>query len=109
MDDSKNSFVVSVLLRSEHVPPLSTELQRWQELVVAVDAFNEEDALKRAMTLARQSECTYFSVTGDQVRWIVEGVAGVWASQAKLPDNIEVFSRFLRMEEGQSLLKPLED
>ena len=109
MDASKNSFVVSVLLRGEHTPPLPFEVQRWQELVIAVDGRDEAEARQRAIVLAKQNETEYVSVTGDQVRWLVEAIAGVWRLEEHLPDGTEVLSRFLRASEGMSLLRPFDD
>jgi hypothetical protein len=108
MRDSESSFVVSVLLRGEHCPPLPPDERLWQETVLSVRAADEEAARSRALEIARQSECEYESVTGDTVRWVVESVAGAWRFEGELPDGAELFSRFLRATEGESLLKPFE-
>lgn len=110
MPASKTSFVASVLVRGDHVPPLPLAQQRWQEVVVVVQAHDEAEARAGAFARVQQDEaCEYVSVTGHQVQWSAQAVAGIWASPHDLPDGATLFSRFLRATEAQSLLEPFEE
>jgi len=102
-------FSVSVLLQSVHNPPLALSEQRWLEVIFCVTAEDDETAKQIAGKYAARYESEYQSMSGDQVRWSVCGFGGTHALEIEIAEGTELFSRFLRAEEGTSLLTPFED
>lgn len=101
-------FAVSILFKSVHQRPSKDEAL-WEESIRLIQAATEEDAARRAEALGKRAEVEY-KVTDDNVRWTfvkVERVCEI--DQQKLVDGIELFSRFLRNSEVESMSRPFED
>jgi hypothetical protein len=101
-------FAVNQLFESVHDGrPAADAL--WEERVVLVQAADEAEARRRGEILGRAEEHEYRSATGDQVRWTFRQVERVYPIDAEvLEDGTEVFARFLRSCEVESLLTPFK-
>lgn len=105
-----NSYSVSILLRAIYHPDVPSLNRRWMELVYLVPAYSENLARKAAVDLAHDYESSYQTTSGVLIVWKVVGCAGVWVSaNVSVNQPMELFSRFLREAEGESLLKPFDD
>jgi hypothetical protein len=102
-------FSAAILLRSEaaHRAPADS---LWEESVVLVEAESEEHALKIATEIGRGQETSY-SVEGQaDLRWVFDRVESVFQIESdELRSGTELFSRFLRASEVESLLTPFDD
>jgi hypothetical protein len=101
-------FAVNLLYESLHEPPASQNL--WEERIIIVQADSEESALHQGETLAKAEEHEYISAQGDRVRWLFRGVERVFPIDAEhLSQGTEVFARFLKASEVQSILQKFPD
>ena len=101
-------FAASLLFRSSHVPT-DTRPAIWEESVRIIEAETESEALKEAERIGAFAIHTYETERG-LVIWTFEKVERVYSIQdEELRSGSEVFSRFLRDAEVQSLLEPFED
>lgn len=102
-------FSVSFLYRSEHTPDDDKE-PRWLESIRLIDALSEEDAEAQAKQIARSDEHSYEVDSGVTVTWIFMSIERVFQiDSTSLASGTEVFSRFLRSSEAESLLRPFDD
>jgi len=100
-------FCASALSVSEH-PNGSPPLERlWEEHLFLVEADNADDAKTKAGKVARSQECSYVSADGSKVTWRFERIWKVHELDSKPTDGVEVFSRFLKESEVQSILSPV--
>jgi hypothetical protein len=101
-------FAVNLLYRSSHIPT-ETKPTIWEESIRIIEAPTESEALKEAERIGSSKAHTY-EVEGGLIIWTFERVERVYAIEdEELRSGSEVFSRFLRDSEVQSLLKPFED
>lgn len=101
-------FSASLLFRSVHQQPRQGEVL-WEESIRLIQASTEEEAAQRAEALGKRTEAQY-KVKDDKVRWTfvrIERVCEIDPQQ--LTDGTELFSRFLRDSEVESLSRPFED
>ena len=69
----------------------------WEESIIVVDALNEEQAQKKAETLAKKEAVSYQAISGEQVEWNFVGVMDSHEiSDEIIKEGTEIFSRFLR-------------
>ena len=102
-------FGVSLLFKSVHNGQ-SAEDALWEDSIVLIRAESRDLAQKQAEILGKGEEHEYVSATGDQVKWTFQGVESVHEIVDDTPENgTEVFSRFLRAREVESLLAPLKE
>jgi|ERR1051326_1316184 hypothetical protein len=88
-------------VREDRAEPL------WEEQFVLVSGESEADAESRAQQIGKQHEHTY-RAQGSIIRWTFRAVHRIHAIEESLGDGTEVFSRFLRAAEVESLAKPFE-
>jgi Domain of unknown function (DUF4288) len=101
-------FAVNLLYESVHEPPASQNL--WEERIIIVQADSDESALHQGESLAKAEEHDYVSAQGNHVRWIFRGVERVFPIDAEqLSHGTEVFARFLKTSEVQSILEKFPD
>ncbi len=82
----------------------------WEERLILVQADSESQARTKAELFGKQEEHEYVSATGDRVHWVfrrIEKVAPIDAPT--LEDGTELFSRFLKGAEVQSILSLIRD
>lgn len=103
-------FCVAALSVSEH-PDGSVQPQErlWEEDFFLVVADNAGEARAKAEKLARKEEGTYEAANRSSVSWEFKAVSAVYQLDGAPADGAEVFSRFLRDPEVQSLLTPFAD
>jgi|SRR5580693_1463133 hypothetical protein len=95
-------FCVSALSVSEH-PDGSVASSNRLWVISAEDAV---DAKAKAELLARREQCTYNNSDGAKVSWEFKAISTVYQLENAPTDGSEVFSRFLKDSEAQSLLVP---
>ena len=99
-------YSVSLMYRSERTdsePPL------WEECVILVSTMDEVEAEEKAKKSIVTNECE-FTVSGSvKVTWKFHQVESVCLIEDKIEDGVELFSRFLRQSEAESILTPFED
>ena len=103
-------YSASLFLEGAHevVPPLAS---LWEEVIVLIEADDEGQAHRRADEIGRSREHEYLVSDPVQhtLRWRFVKTERVQEIESALPeDGAEVFSRFLRRAEAESLLKPFE-
>jgi len=103
-----NLYSVSLLFKSLHTH-LSTDPPLWEESIRLFNAISENDARQKAEKYGRSLEVNY-ETTKDIVNWVFDCIERVCEiERIEAIDGFEVFSRFLRDSEVQSLLIPFED
>jgi hypothetical protein len=102
-------FGVNIFLKGE-CATRATDETLWEERVVLIQALSKHEARARAEQIGRESECQYVSGTGELIEWKFVTVERVHQIEGEdLDPGTEVFSRFLRATEAESLLKPFEE
>jgi hypothetical protein len=102
-------FGVSLLLRSTR-PEESEEEALWEERIIVLQAADEADARQAAEQIGKAEEHEYIAADGSPVRWEfiqVERVCPILSD--KVESGTEIFGRFLRASEVQSLLTPFKE
>lgn len=81
----------------------------WEESILLLDAYSEEEACQRAELIARAEECEYETVASEKLKWVFVRVATVEPLDTDiLAHGTELFSRFLSAREAESLLAPFD-
>jgi hypothetical protein len=96
-------FGVSLLYRSSE--PLDEQGTRlFEERIIVFDAADEGEAWKKAKERGPLLEERYTNAEGRWVAWTFERTVEVRAIlEDQIADGVEVFSRFLRQDEVESL------
>jgi hypothetical protein len=84
----------------------------WEQVIVLVEASSDTDAraLAERMGTAREHSYLVSSPEPHVLRWVFERVELVFAiDEPTLASGVEVFGRFLRQSEVESLLTPFEE
>jgi len=106
--DLKNNFyTASLLFRSLHDGGTTPGL--WEESLILIQAISPEEALKKAREVGHARELTYTAIDGSKVAWKFFKVERVFEIMDELIDGAEIFSRYLRNSEVESLLTPFDD
>ena len=104
-------YTACVLLEGNHqIEPALPSL--WQEVLVLIEAESEEDARSAAESIGKSKEHEYYASEPERhlVRWVFARLERVCAvEEPTLKSGTELFSRFLRQSEVESLLTPFED
>lgn len=101
-------FSASLLFQSVHRIPSDGSL--WEESIRLIKATSLTEAKSIADLLRRSSETEYSVSDIDSVRWTFVRVESVFSIEDDLlKSGIELFSRFLRESEVNSLLTPFDD
>src|SRR5262245_27907827 len=104
------SYAVNLLSKSSHEDTTSDNEPLWEESVYLVQADSEEEAKRAGEVIGKTLDVKYTSATGDFVHWTFERVESVYEIlDETIGHGTEVFSRFLRTSEVESLLTPFED
>ena len=104
-------YAASLFMKGTHsitppIPPL------WEESIVLVDAPDIPAAMDKARELGRSKEHKYYvdQPSRHEMQWEFIRVERVYEIDGSVfSSGIEVFSRFLRDSEAQSLLIPFDD
>jgi len=83
----------------------------WEEVLLLIDAADDESAARAAEEIARSTEHEYAvsQPTPHVLRWTFVKVERVNRVEDPLAHGTELFSRFLRATEAESLLRPFDD
>lgn len=96
-------FGVSLLYRAVHRKPEGLD-PLWEESIVLLQADSAADAEQAAARIGRESEVEYAVADGDVLRWTFDSVLDVYEITEPNPGTgVEVFSRFLKQSEVESL------
>lgn len=110
--DSENSgslFAANLLFRSSR-DGVFDDANLWEESLVLIEASSANDAEAKAALLAVLAESSYVAMDGTRVAWTFFKVERVFEIfDQPLRHGSELFSRYLRHAEVQSLLTPFED
>lgn len=97
------------LLMKGHSPARQPGEVLWEESIVLVQAESEDDAAVKAQSVGKAAETEYISATDETIRWTLERIECVSQIGGAISTGAEVFSRFLRSSEVESLLTKFED
>ena len=101
-------YGVSIFMKGDGSQAGNNELL-WEEKVVVIQASSEKEARTKAIELGKDGECKYISVTNQLINWKFACIQSVYEIEGSdINPGTEVFSRFLRATEVESLLKPFE-
>lgn len=82
----------------------------WEEQFVLVESVDEQQASKLVQERYGHDQAPYKNNKGDLIAWKFVAIERVYAiEQQTLNNGTEVFSRFLRDSEVQSLLTPFSE
>jgi hypothetical protein len=102
-------YTANLLFKSVHAAS-SQEDTLWEESIRLIKAETKDQAMEKAQALGRASPLTFSVQTGDKVTWVFVKVERIFEiDEESLKDGTEIFSRFLRDSEVQSLLTPFDD
>ena len=101
-------FTASLLFNAEC--KAAREKSLWEEEIVLFEAEDELAAASKAAAHGRSHEHEYTNDKGELVRWVFKHVERICPVESTaLVDGTELFSRFLKDSEVQSLLTGFED
>lgn len=99
-------YSVNILFKSERC---DAEAPLWEEQIILISALNETEAKEKAEIYAMEQQVD-FDTTGDvKIKWKYHQIERVFLIDDDLEDGTELFSRFLRNSEVESLLTPFDD
>ncbi|RMW97815.1 DUF4288 domain-containing protein [Allofranklinella schreckenbergeri] len=105
----QNYYSASIFFRSS-INGDSDNSNIWEEQIVLLQAASEEQALKLAERYAVEQESSYKNVEGHTVAWAFFTIERlIRIDDFNFSGVTEVFSRFLKYGEVQSLLQPFDD
>ncbi|MDO4705751.1 MAG: DUF4288 domain-containing protein [Comamonadaceae bacterium] len=108
--DSKNKsyFSVSILFKSS-IDGLSNDSSLWEEQIILVRALSEIDAQELAKNYAIRQETSYKNINNSTVEWKFFRIERIIDTGFfEIPEEAEIFSRFLKQSEAKSLLEPFD-
>jgi hypothetical protein len=103
-----NWYAASSLYEGRHAEAYSSK-NIWEERIFLIRAKSLPEAEEIATKLARNNEVTYEVEEGDFVAWTFIRLERTYEIQsAELSNGTELFSRYLRASEVESLFVPFE-
>ena len=102
-------YAANLLFQSEH-STVSDKENLWEESIRLIQADSTDQAMQKAKELGQRSEVCYLGEEADLVKWKFVRVERIFEiDDEKLKDGTEVFSRFLRASEVESMLTSFDD
>ena len=102
-------YAANLLFQSEH-STVSDKENLWEESIRLIQADSTDQAMQKAKELGQRSEVSYLGEEADLVKWKFVRVERIFEiDDEKLKDGTEVFSRFLRASEVESMLTSFDD
>jgi hypothetical protein len=100
-------YLAVILFKNTHSP--SSNDQLWEERFVLFEATNHAEAENKATSYSRSEEQSYPNQNGETVSWNFDSVWEVRPLDAShFEDKLEIFSRFLKSNEVDSLKRKFE-
>lgn len=99
-------YSVSLFYKSERT---DSKPSLWEERIILVSAVDESEAEEKAQKKAKEYESTFVTSGSVKIEWKLYQVERVHAIDDAIEDGVELFSRFLRAAEAESILTPFED
>ena len=99
-------FSANLLFQSAHEPGVmpGSENSVWEESVVLLEAESEQEAHLLALRMGQEREVSYKNVYGEMVSWRFDSIQALCEIGLEHPSHgSEVFSRFLKTEEVESM------
>jgi len=82
----------------------------WEERIILIDAEDESQVEKKAKSLANEYEVEYRTANGDLLKWVFVDIGSIFEIESsQIEGGVELFSRFIKESEAESLLAPFED
>ncbi|MDR0716836.1 MAG: DUF4288 domain-containing protein [Azoarcus sp.] len=109
IDVKNKAFAASLLFRGiRNNNPSEEDL--WEESIVLISAEDEEDAAQKAEKIGRENETSYKAMDGSILAWKFVQIERLYEiMDSKITDGTEVFSRYLKNSEVESILSPFDD
>jgi hypothetical protein len=108
--DSKNRvFAASLLFRgvSDNCP---SEGDVWEESIILILAEDEESATQKAEKIGRENVVSYKAMAGNMLAWKFVQIERLYEiMDSEITDGTELFSRFLKNSEVESILSAFDD
>ena len=99
-------YSVNLMYRSERG---DSQSPLWEERIILVSAIDEDEAKDKAEKHARENESEFTAADGVNIKWVFYQIERVFPIDGDIEDGVELFSRFLRQSEAESLLTPFND
>jgi hypothetical protein len=108
--DSKSKlFSISLFFRGVHNKTPSED-DVWEESIILILAFDEITAKEKAIKIGKSKEVSYEVSDKDTLCWTFSQVERVYEILDKeIGDGVEIFSRFYRNHEINSIFQPFDD
>jgi hypothetical protein len=101
-------YVANILLKSLN-SEASNDDGIWEERFVLFEASNETEAAEKATSFGESEQHSYLNDAGETISWKFDSIERIEHLDAsKFEDKLELFSRFLRKSEVESLKKKFE-
>jgi hypothetical protein len=102
-------YSASLFFKSRHPDSPENEFL-WENSIILIEADNAEDAEAIATCHGQAAQHEYISALHERVQWTFERIDRIYEIDSeRLSTGVEVFSRFLREAEVESLSTPFED
>ncbi len=102
-------FSASLLSEGESPDRAPSEIL-WEESIVLIEADSEAEARIVAAKVAKDSETEYCTAMGEKISWKFRSIQSVYEMDgSSFKTGTELFSRFLRSSEVESLLADFEE
>ena len=89
---------------------IPSEVDLWEERLILVFSPTEEQAILKAKRIGGDEESRYKTIEGDTLVWKFIQIERMFeVNDFQLKDGIEIFSRYLRNSEIESILTPFEE
>ncbi len=106
-------YSVSLLFRAIH-NGVASDTDIWEERIILVSANTEENAKEEALKIGRSEEVEYFAPSDNggenqAITWKFVQIERICAIEGNtLSNGLEIFCRYLRNSEVESILTPFD-
>jgi hypothetical protein len=101
-------FSASLYFKSRRVTGPEIE-GPWEESIILIEAPSQTEAIQMATQIGKRREQQYLAADGFVIKWTFELVERVFELQTSPKHGCELFSRFLRSDDVNNILRPFDD
>ena len=106
-------FAVSILFESTTTGPDCAGVRQalLEERILLFQGESEDEASEKAVVFSKRENFSYISASNTQVTWLFKCILAIYCplnQHLTAEDGHEIFSRFLRTTEAESLMTPFE-